>query len=96
LQILDNIRELALFYLAIDSKLRACEVGNVLGEFDYTILDYAYFSFVNYNFLGYGYLVPTGYIRFMAGTESLADLVLIAWSASFTYLEMQRIVKNKK
>ena len=70
-------------------------VGDVVGEFDYTILDYAYFSFVNYTSLGYGDLVPTGHIRFMAGTESLVGLVLIAWSASFTYLEMQRIVKNK-
>ena len=71
-------------------------VGDVVGEFDYAILDYAYFSFVNYTSLGYGDVVPVGHIRFMAGTESLVGLVLIAWSASFTYLEMQRIVKNKK
>lgn len=71
-------------------------VGSVVGEFDYTILDYVYFSFINYTSLGYGDLVPAGYIRFIAGTEALVGLVLIAWSASFTYLEMQRIVKNKK
>ena len=71
-------------------------VGDIIGEFDYRTLDYVYFSFVNYTSLGYGDLVPTGYIRFIAGTESLVGLVMIAWSASFTYLEMQRIVKNKK
>jgi hypothetical protein len=29
-------------------------------------------------------------MRFMAGVEGLVGLVLIGWSASFTYLEMQR------
>ncbi len=70
-------------------------VGDIVGEFNYTILDYVYFSFVNYTSLGYGDLVPIGHIRFIAGTEPLVGLVLIAWSASFLYIEMQRIVKNK-
>jgi len=69
-------------------------VGEIVGEFSYKILDCVYFSFVNYTTLGYGDLVPNGSIRFIAGTESLVGLVLIAWSASFTYLEMQRIVDN--
>ena len=69
-------------------------VGEILGNFDYEILDCVYFSFVNYTTLGYGDLVPEGYVRFLAGTESLVGLVLIAWSASFTYLQMQRIVEN--
>ena len=69
--------------------------GDIVGEFNYEILDCVYFSFVNYTTLGYGDLVPTGYIRFSAGTESLVGLVLIAWSASFTYLEMQRTANNR-
>jgi len=71
------------------------EVGEVVGEFSYGILDCVYFSFVNYTTLGYGDLIPLGEIRFIAGTESLVGLVLIAWSASFTYLEMQRVVEAK-
>lgn len=70
-------------------------VGEILGEFSYGVLDCVYFSFVNYTTLGYGDLVPSGQIRFVAGTESLVGLVMIAWSASFTYLEMQRIVEQK-
>ena len=66
-------------------------VGEVLGDFDYQILDCVYFSFVTYTTLGYGDLVPEGYVRFLAGTESVVGLLLIAWSASYTYLEMQRI-----
>ena len=41
-----------------------------------------------------GDLVPTGPIRFMAGMESVTGLLLITWSASFTYLEMVRYWRN--
>jgi len=64
--------------------------GEIVGNFNGGLLDCVYFSFVNYTTLGYGDLVPVGYVRFLAGTESLVGLVLIAWSASFTYVEMQR------
>ncbi len=69
--------------------------GEVVGEFSNTILDCAYFSFVNYTSLGYGDLVPIGHIRFTAGSEALTGLVLIAWTAAFTYLQMQQLVQNK-
>jgi len=69
--------------------------GEVVGEFSNTILDCAYFSFVNYTSLGYGDIVPVGHIRFTAGAEALTGLVLIAWTASFTYLQMQQLVNNK-
>jgi hypothetical protein len=29
-------------------------------------------------------------VRFLAGMEALSGFVLITWSASFTFLEMQR------
>lgn len=53
-------------------------------------LDYIYFSFVTYTTVGYGDLVPAGPIRFIAATEALSGWVLLGWSASFTFLEMQR------
>lgn len=53
-------------------------------------LDYVYFSAITYTTLGYGDLVPTGPIRFLTGTEALIGLMLITWSASITFLEMQR------
>jgi hypothetical protein len=40
--------------------------------------------------VGFGDLVPHGAIRFMTGMEALTGLVMITWSASFTFLEMQR------
>jgi hypothetical protein len=58
------------------------------------LLDLVYFSAVVYTTLGLGDLVPAGSIRFMTGTEALTGFVLITWSASFTFLEMQRFWKN--
>jgi hypothetical protein len=55
-----------------------------------TLVDHAYFSGMVYTTVGFGDLVPTGPIRFMAGMEALTGLVMITWSASFTFLEMQR------
>ncbi len=55
-----------------------------------TVLDYAYFSGTVYSTLGFGDLVPMGAIRFMVGMESVTGLVMVAWSASFTFLEMER------
>lgn len=52
--------------------------------------DAVYFSAVTFTTVGYGDMIPTGPVRFMAGTEALVGLMLITWSASFTYLEMER------
>ena len=52
--------------------------------------DILYFSLITYTSLGYGDIAPLGPARLLAGIESLIGLGLIAWSASFSYLEMQR------
>jgi hypothetical protein len=49
-----------------------------------------YFSAITYTTVGYGDLVPLGALRFLAAVESLAGFVLVSWSASFTYLVMER------
>lgn len=50
--------------------------------------EYLYFSTITYTSLGFGDVYPTGGLRMVAGIESLIGLLLIAWSASFTYLLM--------
>jgi prepilin signal peptidase PulO-like enzyme (type II secretory pathway) len=55
-----------------------------------SILDHVYFSSMVYTTVGFGDLIPAGPIRFMCGMEALTGLVMITWSASFTFLEMQR------
>jgi hypothetical protein len=59
-------------------------------------LDYIYFSFVTYTTVGYGDLVPAGPIRFIAATEALNGWVLLGWSVSFTFLEMQKFWRGPK
>jgi hypothetical protein len=57
--------------------------------------DYFYFSATAYTTLGFGDVVPVGPVRFLSAIEALVGLVLITWSASFTFLEMQRSWKER-
>jgi hypothetical protein len=57
-------------------------------------LDAIYLSAITFTTVGFGDLAPVGPIRFMCGTEALTGFVLIGWSASFTYLEMERFWRN--
>ncbi len=67
------------------------DTGSELGgNFDGSLLDCSYFSFTNYTSLGYGDIEPFGHVRFLSGLEGLTGLILIAWTASFMYIEMQK------
>ncbi len=59
------------------------------------LLDAFYLSAVTYTTVGFGDVVPVGSIRFVCGLESLAGFLLIGWSASFTYLEMERFWRGR-
>lgn len=65
--------------------------GNFVGNIDGKFTDFLYFSAVNYTSLGYGDIHTTGSIRILAVSETLAGLLMIAWSASFTYLKMEHV-----
>ena len=58
-------------------------------------IDCIYFSLTCYTSLGFGDVIATGWLRFLAGVEALTGLLLIAWTASFMYLEMQKHWKVK-
>lgn len=68
--------------------------GKLQGNSEGTILDCVYFSFTTYSTVGYGDIEPIGHLRYMTGIESLTGLVLITWTASFLYYEMQRYWDN--
>ncbi|PKM09506.1 MAG: ion transport 2 domain protein [Gammaproteobacteria bacterium HGW-Gammaproteobacteria-5] len=65
-------------------------VGHVAGADTLGLLDAVYLSAVTFTTVGFGDLAPVGPIRFLCGMEALSGFVLITWSASFTYLEMNR------
>jgi hypothetical protein len=64
--------------------------GTLAGEQASSFFDYIYFSAVTFSTVGFGEMWPVGAIRFLCGMEALTGFVLITWSASFTYLEMER------
>jgi hypothetical protein len=68
--------------------------GTIRGTENLGFLDCVYFSFITYSSLGYGDLIPDGGLRYLAGLEALTGLLLIAWTASFLFFEMERYWKN--
>ncbi len=71
------------------------DFGALEGHFDKSLMDCSYFSFVSYTSLGFGDIVAKGDIRFLAGLEALTGLVLITWTASFMFIEMQKLWKDR-
>ena len=65
-------------------------IGSFSGMLELHFNDYLYFATETYSSLGYGDIVPLGGLRMMAGIETLTGLVMIGWSASFTYLAMEK------
>lgn len=85
--------EVWVFALVYYLKHHATGWGHFQGDFDGSLLDCVYFSFTTYTTLGFGDITPHGDLRYLTGIESLTGLVLITWTASFLYLEMQRYWK---
>ena len=88
--LLAHLVEICLFAAGFFIMHACLGLGSFKGEFNGSLLDYFYFSASTYSTLGVGDLFPTGVLRLVAGVEALMGLVLIGWSASFTYLSMQR------
>lgn len=66
------------------------ELGRLGGDLNEGALDFVYFSVTTYTTLGFGDMVPVGPIRILCGSEALLGLILITWTASGAFLEMQR------
>ena len=88
-----HIVEIWIFAIGYFGLLGASSLSRIHGAAD-SLLDLVYYSAVVYTTLGLGDLIPDGAIRFMTGMEALTGFLLITWSASFTFLEMQRFWKN--
>lgn len=88
--ILTHIAQIWMFAGTASLILQLPESGAISYHADVAFLDLVYLSAVTFTTLGYGDMVPTGSIRFLFGTLSLTGFTLITWSASITFLEMQR------
>jgi hypothetical protein len=65
-------------------------LGGFGGQFRDAFASFVYFSSETYTALGLGDIYPTGSLRLVTGIEALTGLLMLSWTASFTYLEMRR------
>nr|WP_280638997.1 potassium channel family protein [Sphingomicrobium aestuariivivum] len=60
------------------------------GDTRHNLGDAFYFSITSYTTLGIGDLYPIGAMRLISGVEALNGLVMVGWTASMTYLYMEK------
>jgi len=89
-----HIAEIWIFGLGYAVLLLAPAFGTVAGIGN-DILDLVYLSAMTFTTVGAPDAHLSGTIRFLNGTEALTGLVLITWSASFTFLEMERFWRDR-
>ncbi|MBL0167142.1 MAG: two pore domain potassium channel family protein [Propionivibrio sp.] len=87
---LAHATEMAMYGAALYLLVTWLGLGNLSGTTGFSLTSYMYFSAETYTSLGFGDLTPTGPVRLLAGIEALNGLLLIGWSASFTYISMER------
>jgi len=88
-----HILEIWMFAFGFYFMINTQKFGELIGDFNNSLLDCAYYSFTCYTSLGFGDIHPIGNLRFLSGLEALTGLVLIAWTASFMFIEMQKLWK---
>ncbi|MES2368205.1 potassium channel family protein [Thiobacillus thioparus] len=82
--------EMTLYGLTLYFLTKYFGVGALSGPSGHSLASCLYFSAETYTSLGFGDLTPVGQIRMIAGVEALNGLLLIGWSASYTYIAMER------
>lgn len=81
--------EVWLFAGGLYEIAHSTNVGRLRGIEADDFASYLYFSTTTFTSLGLGDIWPEGALRLIAGVEALTGLVLIGWTASYTYLAMR-------
>ena len=82
--------EIGVYGVALFVLVDGLGAGRLAGTLGFSFINCLYFSTETYTSLGFGDLVPIGPVRLLAGTETLNGLLLIGWTASYTYIAMER------
>ena len=82
--------EVWLFALAYYLFVDVLHLGGFGGLHHGGFVDNVYFSAITYTSLGFGDVYPLDNVRLISGVEALVGLLMIGWSASFTYLAMEK------
>lgn len=83
-----HIIEIWIFAFVYFGLMQAGGFGELAGLGDYSLFNCVYYSAVVFTTLGFGDVVPFGPVRFVTGTEAVAGLTFITWSASYTIIDM--------
>lgn len=86
--------QIGLFAGAYFLMHRQMGLGTFGGQFHDHFTNFWHFSIETYTSLGMGDIYPLGPLRMLAGIEALTGLLMISWTASFTYFEMNRYWKS--
>jgi hypothetical protein len=93
--ILLHVLQISIFGAVVWLLLLWPACGSLVGPQVAGLIECIYFSATTFTTLGFGDVYAVGPLRFMAAAESLIGLVLIAWSASFTYIEMEKFWRSE-
>jgi len=88
-----HVLEIAVFAGAmavLDALPDAWHLGDLQSVEARSASDYMYWSAVCYTTMGFEHATPTGEMRLIVGIEALVGLVLVAWTASYTYVQMEK------
>jgi len=85
-----HLLEIAVFAIGLHFLTLSEQYGGLVGNTNSEFRDSFYYSAVTYTSLGYGDITPIGDVRIFAAVEALTGLLMIAWTASFTFLVMQQ------
>ena len=85
-----HLFEIVVWGLALNAIIGLPGVGALASKSPITLMNCIDFSAETCSSLGFGDVTPVGPVRLLVGVESLNGLLLVAGSASFTYLSMER------
>jgi Ion channel len=85
-----HLIQIVLFAAAYHLLRDSFDLGGFNGHFKNAFSSFFYFSIETYTSLGIGDIYPSGSLRLVTGIEALIGLLMIGWTASFTYIEMRR------
>ncbi|MCM8557868.1 potassium channel family protein [Sphingomicrobium sediminis] len=88
-----HLAHVILYALAFFFLERMQGFGSISGGQARDFADALYFSVTSYTTMGFADLFPTGTLRLLSGLEALVGLVMVAWTASITFLAMQKSIE---
>ena len=88
--------EIFIYGLGFFILIKYLTVGHLVGAAEFSLINCVYFSAETYTSLGFGDLTPKGPVRLLVGIEALNGLLLIGWSASYTYFAMEQFWGSDK